>query len=677
VAEGPAAAHLQSRCVPRFVGPRGLNSSEHAALYRNLPFHLRSFAADLAQRWVRQPFYRSQQHRHRDSLYGAAALSQPIAMSLARHVANRELTALSYSVSRSQLLDMSRDQTIFLLNVSGDRDAATQFAERRYPSAPVVELSKASLLEQGPLEQVRELRQLRGEALIFFFANVRDLSERQVKLASGLVHRCRATVFADDEGHMEIHTRGDLILHIPAFLWSAFLDILTVSVSAVALRVPLLRAEPGLSKSKADPEHELDVAYLYPFPLYRPRPGGRLSFLRGSLGGLRSVGATCEIFSGCPLPVDSFDVRLVPNRRRFYLFKESQALSYNVRFALTTKRLLGNRRPRMLYQRHARYVFAGALLARLLGVPLILEYQTSEYWWAKTWGPARFLSLVRLAEEFSIRSATRLAVVSDLLRDELVERGVPREKVIVNPAAVDPERFRPGVGGEKARSELGFSGEDVVTCFAGSFSYFHGIPVLSEAIRLLLGREEDRQLPRVCFLLVGDGPLRAEVEEDLEDHAATGRAVFTGSVSPELVPRLLDAADILLAPTVPMPGGKRFFGSPSKLFEYMAMSKAIVASDLEQLGAVLGHGETAWLVPAGDREALASAIEVLAADPELRRRLGSRARAVAAEKHTGRKNALRLLAAVSGPTRAGMSGGQEEFIPRPSESQSHDVRSIT
>jgi glycosyltransferase involved in cell wall biosynthesis len=281
---------------------------------------------------------------------------------------------------------------------------------------------------------------------------------------------------------------------------------------------------------------------------------------------------------------------------------------------------------------------------------------------------------VRLAEEFSIRSATRVAVVSEVLRDELIERGVPEENIILNPAAVDPDRFRPGLGGKDERSELGFSSDDVIACFAGSFSYFHGIPVLSQAIQLLLGRQGGGQRPRVCFLLLGDGPLRAEVEGDLKEYTATGRVIFTGSISPELVPRMLDAADILLAPTVPMPGGKKFFGSPSKLFEYMAMSKAIVASDLEQLGAVLSHGETAWLVPAGDDEALANAIEVLARDPELRQRLGSHARAVVAENHTWRRNALRLLAAVSEPPRTDRSGGQQRgLLVRGSESQSRDL----
>ena len=138
--------------------------------------------------------------------------------------------AMVFGLSQSQLLVMSRDQTIFLLNVSGDPGAATQFVERRYPSAHLVELSKESLLEQGTVEQFREFRLLRGEALIFFFDDARDISERQVKLASGLLHRCRATVFADDRGQVEAHGRRGLLLHIPAFVWSGFLDLLTVSI---------------------------------------------------------------------------------------------------------------------------------------------------------------------------------------------------------------------------------------------------------------------------------------------------------------------------------------------------------------------------------------------------------------------------------------------------------------
>src|SRR5207237_125725 len=73
-------------------------------------------------------------------------------------------------------------------------------------------------------------------------------------------------------------------------------------------------------------------------------------------------------------------------------------------------------------------------------------------------------------------------------------------------------------------------------------------------------------------------------------------------------PEHLAAADLLVSPHVTNPDGTPFFGSPTKLFEYMAMGRPIVASDLEQIGQTLEHGRTAWLVPPGDVEALADAM---------------------------------------------------------------------
>jgi glycosyltransferase involved in cell wall biosynthesis len=105
------------------------------------------------------------------------------------------------------------------------------------------------------------------------------------------------------------------------------------------------------------------------------------------------------------------------------------------------------------------------------------------------------------------------------------------------------------------------------------------------------------------------------------------------------------AADILAAPTVVMPG-KPFFGSPSKLFEYMATGTAIVASDLDQLGEVLTHRKTAWLVRAADDKALADAFQFLAEHADLRHELGRQARAAVLEGYTWRHNAARVLDAL-------------------------------
>ena len=72
---------------------------------------------------------------------------------------------------------------------------------------------------------------------------------------------------------------------------------------------------------------------------------------------------------------------------------------------------------------------------------------------------------------------------------------------------------------------------------------------------------------------MGSGSLHAEVEKQLETETQTGRVIFTGAVAHHRVPTLLDACDILVAPHIPLADGSDFFGSPTKIFEYMAMEK--------------------------------------------------------------------------------------------------------
>jgi glycosyltransferase involved in cell wall biosynthesis len=281
------------------------------------------------------------------------------------------------------------------------------------------------------------------------------------------------------------------------------------------------------------------------------------------------------------------------------------------------------------------------LLSFMLGVPLILEYNASELRMADYGDPLRFRGWLRLCEEVSLRRASWIVVVSDALIQELVERGIPRERILLNPNGVDPEVFRPNCGGQELRVVLGLDPSDVVVGFVGTFSYWHGIEVLGQAIRRLLATE--RPPTNLRFLLIGDGPMCADLRRSLED-TSDQQVRFTGIVPHEKVPAYLDATDILLSPHVSMPDGKPFFGSPTKLFEYMAMSKAIVASNLDQLSRILNHGRSAWLVEPGNPAELASAVSLLARDPHLRNDLGKNARAVVMSGHTWKQNAERVLA---------------------------------
>jgi glycosyltransferase involved in cell wall biosynthesis len=160
---------------------------------------------------------------------------------------------------------------------------------------------------------------------------------------------------------------------------------------------------------------------------------------------------------------------------------------------------------------------------------------------------------------------------------------------------------------------------------------------LAQAIKLV-----PREAP-LKFLLVGTGKLKSEMEQAIREAGLIDRVIFTGSVAHDRVPALLDACDILVSPHIPLADGSDFFGSPTKLFEYMAMGKGIVASRLGQIGDVLSHEETALLVEPGDPNQLAEAIVRLSDSPELRARLGANARQLAVERYTWRHNAQRVL----------------------------------
>jgi glycosyltransferase involved in cell wall biosynthesis len=292
----------------------------------------------------------------------------------------------------------------------------------------------------------------------------------------------------------------------------------------------------------------------------------------------------------------------------------------------------------VLYQRHTAFNCSGALLSRLLGLPLVLEFNSSELWKGRYWGGLHLVRAAALVERINLRAADRVVVVSRVLRDHLLAQGMPGEKILVSPNAVDPSQFRPDVDGTRVRHKLGLESADVVVGFSGTFGMWHGIPALSEALwRVVEAR------PNVRWLLIGDGPLRLLIDEAISRYGLADRVLQPGLVPHAEMPANLAACDVLVSPHGRQADGGEFFGSPTKLFEYMASGRPIVASAVGQIADVLQDGRSALLVPPDDAEALSSAIVRLVDDACLRAHLGQAARHAAVEHHTWRQNAERLL----------------------------------
>lgn len=158
-----------------------------------------------------------------------------------------------------------------------------------------------------------------------------------------------------------------------------------------------------------------------------------------------------------------------------------------------------------------------------------------------------------------------------------------------------------------------------------------------------------RQLPDVEFRIVGDGPLRAELEA-----AAPANVELLGARPPDDVRALLEAADLFALPCVVAGDGDRD-AMPVVVKEALAMEVPVVGSDEVGMPEVVRDG---WgrLVPAGDADALAKAIrELLALPPEERAAMGRRGREFVVRHFTVRDQALRLMH-VLGQSRSDSTG---------------------
>lgn len=308
-------------------------------------------------------------------------------------------------------------------------------------------------------------------------------------------------------------------------------------------------------------------------------------------------------------------------------------------------------KPELLYQRMSVANYAGVTLSRRLRVPLVLEYNGSEVWAARHWGtPLKYEEAALAAEDVSLRHAHLVVTVSSVLGDELRERGVDPRRLVVYPNGVDPVQYDPERFTEANRAALraryDVPPDALVVGFIGTFGAWHGVERLAEAIRLLVDETPDWvERNRVYFMLVGDGLRMREVSAMLAPPAYARFVRLPGLVSQSEGALHLAASDVLVSPHVPNANGSPFFGSPTKLFEYMAMGRAIVASDLNQIGEVLRAGgePVAVLTPPGDPRAIADAIRQLVERPELRDQLGQKARQLVLDRFTWERHVEAIM----------------------------------
>lgn len=377
--------------------------------------------------------------------------------------------------------------------------------------------------------------------------------------------------------------------------------------------------------------------------------GGSIGHIAGVLNNLEICTGTTPLFwttDQIPTVHKTVEQHLIWEKIPYRNVRDAAGIAFNAVLYSQLKNRLRGRKISFIYQRSALNAYAGVKYAGKHHIPFVLEYNGSEIWITDQWG-GRKLKTKNLSEKIewlTFEKADLITCVSTPLKDQLIRQGVKKEKIIVTPNGVDPDIYSPVVDGRCVRKDMGIKEAAVVIGFIGTFGAWHGAEILTQAYVELL-KKSDR-IPPVHLLLVGDGPKMAEVRKIIQENRIGHRCTLTGIVPQQDGPKYLAACDILVSAQVRNADGTPFFGSPTKLFEYMAMGKAVVASDMDQMAEILEQGKTGMLFEPGNITELAKVLELLAKKEELRKVLGQNARMEVCRNYTWKIHTEKILHAL-------------------------------
>ncbi len=301
---------------------------------------------------------------------------------------------------------------------------------------------------------------------------------------------------------------------------------------------------------------------------------------------------------------------------------------YNIFEIRSLYRLVKTYSPQFIYERYSLYNIAGIVVAWWCKLPLILEINSPLAWEEKQYSHLTCYWLAQWIENFLIHHSFKTIAVSHELKRSLVKLGAPEDKIVVIPNGVYLQEYPAQV----YINDYKLPDVKIIT-FVGWFRTWHRIP---ELIHTFVRHNIFEQCTQLW--LVGDGPVRKEIEAAIAQYHVEKYVKITGPMDRQEVRNILLQTSIALQPAVTP------YASPMKLIEYMAAGKAIVATDLPNIQELIQDGHNGMLFPDGDWGALSQKVVHLLHHPELVLQLGKHARAtIESRPYTWDQNAKEVL----------------------------------
>jgi glycosyltransferase involved in cell wall biosynthesis len=220
-----------------------------------------------------------------------------------------------------------------------------------------------------------------------------------------------------------------------------------------------------------------------------------------------------------------------------------------------------------------------------------------------------------MIEEQTLRHADRVLAINELLREQVVALGAPRDRTSVIGAGIDLDRFNAATDGASIRQKWGIDRDDVVLFFMGWLYHFSGLKEVA-------ARLAEEANPRLKLLIVGEGDAFTDLERIRDARGLGDRMTLTGRVPYDDIPAFIAASDVCLLPADPNETIMQHI-VPIKLYEYMAMGKPVLTTRLP--GIMREFGQDNGVVYVEEREDVVTKALELTSQGQVGE-LGSRAR---------------------------------------------------
>jgi glycosyltransferase involved in cell wall biosynthesis len=235
---------------------------------------------------------------------------------------------------------------------------------------------------------------------------------------------------------------------------------------------------------------------------------------------------------------------------------------------------------------------------------------TTNHLWKRTDIKTKLYSMF---DSICIRFFDRIVAVSDDIKDDMVSKGIASEKITVIYNGVDIDRLVKASNTQKLRNDFEISSNSIVVGCVGSLTLEKGHSYLLEAAKKI-----SESYQNVKFLIVGEGVLRRDLEEEARRLGILPSVIFAGTRND--MPQIYALIDVFVLPSL-------VEGMPMVVLEAMAAGKPVVASNVGSVSKAVKENDTGLLVNPRDVDRLTSALIFMLKNQGEASRLGLNARA--------------------------------------------------